>query len=314
MREGCFDELAERAPGTTGEDDLGSVDGCVAQAANAALAAVRPAYRDVLLLRDVHGLDTPALAAVADIGESDVEHLLYRARAEFASAFATLPAGSPLPGESRARGVRRLRRAGAAARDADARAPATRAPARAGASPGRLAPRSQRRLTRAAGTACGAHHRPQEPRGGGLVERLVEVAALRRLHAGRAAALAACTRPRSRAASATRSSKRSTPRRGEPDAAGVAVVDEDRRRGRSADGGSSTGRRCPSGRTSRSSGSTEISVCSAAWRAPRRSPPASSSRSSGGSNQRACVAEAPRRQVERHDVERRVRPGSSRRW
>ena len=63
MREGCFDELAKRAPGTTGEDDLGSVDGCVAQAADAALAAVRPAYRDVLLLRDVHGLDTPALAA-----------------------------------------------------------------------------------------------------------------------------------------------------------------------------------------------------------------------------------------------------------
>jgi len=55
MRESCFDELSRRAPGTTGEDDLGSVDGCVAQAANAALAAVRPAYRDVLLLRDVHG-------------------------------------------------------------------------------------------------------------------------------------------------------------------------------------------------------------------------------------------------------------------
>ena len=91
MREGCFDELAKRAPGTTGEDDLGSVDGCVAQAANAALAAVRPAYRDVLLLRDVHGLDASALAAVADIGESDVEHLLYRARAEFATAFTTLP-------------------------------------------------------------------------------------------------------------------------------------------------------------------------------------------------------------------------------
>jgi DNA-directed RNA polymerase specialized sigma24 family protein len=92
MREGCFDELAKRAPGVTGEDDLGSVEGCVAQAANAALTVVRPAYRDVLLLRDVHGLDSPALAVVADTGESDLEHLLYRARAEFASAFATLPA------------------------------------------------------------------------------------------------------------------------------------------------------------------------------------------------------------------------------
>ena len=36
----------------------------------------------------------------------------------------------------------------------------------------------------------------------------------------------------------------------DPDAAGVAVVDEDRRAARSAGGRSSTGRRCPSGRTS----------------------------------------------------------------
>ena len=60
MREGCFDELARRAPGTTGEDDLEQRRATAsAQAADAALAAVRPAYRDLLLLRDVHGLDAP---------------------------------------------------------------------------------------------------------------------------------------------------------------------------------------------------------------------------------------------------------------
>jgi DNA-directed RNA polymerase specialized sigma24 family protein len=92
MRESCFDELSRRAPGTTGEDDLASVDDCVAAAADAALTAVRPAHRDVLLLRDVHGLGRTALGAVTDMGRDDLEHQLYRARAEFASAFAQLPA------------------------------------------------------------------------------------------------------------------------------------------------------------------------------------------------------------------------------
>jgi DNA-directed RNA polymerase specialized sigma24 family protein len=92
VREGCFDELARRAPGTKGEDDLASVDDCVAAAADAALTAVRPAHRDLLLLRDVHGLGTPALCAVTDMGEDDLEQQLYRGRAEFASLFAQLPA------------------------------------------------------------------------------------------------------------------------------------------------------------------------------------------------------------------------------
>jgi DNA-directed RNA polymerase specialized sigma24 family protein len=92
IREGCFDELARRAPGTTGEDDLSRVENCVEHAADAALAAVRPAHRDLLLLRDVHGLDVPVLAGVTDMGAADLEHQLYRARVEFASAFATLPA------------------------------------------------------------------------------------------------------------------------------------------------------------------------------------------------------------------------------
>ena len=92
VREGCFDELARRVPGTKGEDDLASIDDCVAAAADSALTTVRPAHRDLLLLRDVHGLGAPALSAVTDMGEDDLEHQLYRARAEFASAFAQLPA------------------------------------------------------------------------------------------------------------------------------------------------------------------------------------------------------------------------------
>lgn len=92
VRESCFDELAGRAPATTGEDDLASVDDCVAYAADAALTAVRPAHRDLLLLRDVHGLHTEALCSVTDMSEADLEHQLYRAREEFASAFAKLPA------------------------------------------------------------------------------------------------------------------------------------------------------------------------------------------------------------------------------
>lgn len=92
VREGCFDELARRAPATTGEDDLASVDGCVAAAADSALTAVRPAHRDLLLLRDVHGLDTAALSDVTDMAGADLEHQLFRARAEFARVFAELPA------------------------------------------------------------------------------------------------------------------------------------------------------------------------------------------------------------------------------
>jgi RNA polymerase sigma-70 factor (ECF subfamily) len=92
VREQCFDELARRAPGATGDDDFGSMGDCVELAADAALAALRPAYRDLLLLRDVHGLDSQLLCAVTDMGEADVQNQLYRARAEFASAFAALPA------------------------------------------------------------------------------------------------------------------------------------------------------------------------------------------------------------------------------
>lgn len=92
VRESCFDELAQRAPATTGEADLASVDGCVAAAADAALTVVRPAHRDLLLLRDVHGLGAEELAAVTDMSDADVEQQLYRARAEFATAFAELPA------------------------------------------------------------------------------------------------------------------------------------------------------------------------------------------------------------------------------
>jgi DNA-directed RNA polymerase specialized sigma24 family protein len=86
LRERCFDELARRAPAGP-EDGLERTGDCVALAAGAALATMRPAYRDLLLLRDVQGLDGALLCVVTDTSEADVENQLYRARAEFASAY-----------------------------------------------------------------------------------------------------------------------------------------------------------------------------------------------------------------------------------
>jgi DNA-directed RNA polymerase specialized sigma24 family protein len=96
VRERCFDELARRAPAGA-EDNLEGTGDCVAFAADTALAAVRPAHRDLLLLRDVHGLDIPVLCAVTDMSERDVENQLYRARAEFATAYVSLPAPDRCP-------------------------------------------------------------------------------------------------------------------------------------------------------------------------------------------------------------------------
>jgi DNA-directed RNA polymerase specialized sigma24 family protein len=90
VRERCFDELAHRG-GVSAEDDLDGTGDCVALAADAALTALRPAHRDLLLLRDVHGLDTALVCAITDMSEADAENQLYRARAEFAAAYAALP-------------------------------------------------------------------------------------------------------------------------------------------------------------------------------------------------------------------------------
>ncbi len=96
VRERCFDELAQRAPASA-EDDLEGTGDCVAQAADRALGALRPAHRDLLLLRDVHGFDTALLCAVTDMSEADVENQLYRARAEFAGAYAAQRAPERCP-------------------------------------------------------------------------------------------------------------------------------------------------------------------------------------------------------------------------
>ncbi len=96
MREHCFDELARRAPSGP-EDTLDGTGDCVALAADAALAAVRPAYRDLLLLSDVHGLDSALLSVLTDMSEADVGNQLYRARAEFASAYAAQRAPERCP-------------------------------------------------------------------------------------------------------------------------------------------------------------------------------------------------------------------------
>jgi hypothetical protein len=66
-------------------------------AADETLAALRPAYRDLLLLRDVHGLSGPVLETVTDMSESDLQNQLYRARSEFAGTFAAAPAPDRCP-------------------------------------------------------------------------------------------------------------------------------------------------------------------------------------------------------------------------
>jgi DNA-directed RNA polymerase specialized sigma24 family protein len=97
VREACFDELVRRRPAVTAEDDLDGGRDCVAIAADDALAAIRPAYRDLLLLRDVHGLPEPLLEAVTDMSAADLDNQLYRARAEFAGAFTAQPAPDRCP-------------------------------------------------------------------------------------------------------------------------------------------------------------------------------------------------------------------------
>ena len=102
-----------------------------------------------------------------------------------------------------------------------------------------------------------------------LVEHLVEVAALRALHARRAAvgARAALEHARRVLDPALEGVEAAL---GDADAAGVAVVDEDRRSARSGSGCSSRARRCPSGRTSptaaaaRSSSARRRGACRAA--------------------------------------------------
>ena len=169
VREHCFDELARRAPAGP-EDSLAGTGDCVADAAVAALSALRPAYRDLLLLRDVHGLDYPLLGAMTDMSEADLLHQLYRAREEFAGRVRRAAgAGALQRAPSRMRGLRR------------ARTPAQLAAARA--APPRPAGRARSGAHGAAGGAATSGHRRQQARGCALVEHLVEVAALRRLHA-----------------------------------------------------------------------------------------------------------------------------------
>jgi DNA-directed RNA polymerase specialized sigma24 family protein len=97
VREECFEELVRRGPAVTAEDDLDGGRDCVAMAADEALAALRPAHRDLLLLQDVHGLAGPLLEAVTDMSAADLQNQLFRARAEFAAAFAGQPPPARCP-------------------------------------------------------------------------------------------------------------------------------------------------------------------------------------------------------------------------
>jgi DNA-directed RNA polymerase specialized sigma24 family protein len=91
VREQCFDELARRGPAASAQGDLEGTGDCVALAAQMALAALRPAYRDLLLLSDVHGLDSALLCGLTDMSATDLQNQLYRARTEFARAYSALP-------------------------------------------------------------------------------------------------------------------------------------------------------------------------------------------------------------------------------
>jgi hypothetical protein len=117
----------------------------------------------------------------------------------------------------------------------------------------------------------GVEHPPQECQGAGLVERLVQVAALRALHAGGTAALAGAAGEQLRGVLGPPVEGLETPL-GDADAARVAVVDEDRRPPGLEVEGWSRARRCPSGRTSPSSGRSAIRECSAAWSEPEEAP------------------------------------------
>ncbi|MDX6618815.1 MAG: hypothetical protein QOK36_1201 [Gaiellales bacterium] len=97
VREQCFDELLRRGPGVTAEGDLEGGRDCVAVAADEALAALRPAYRDLLLLQDVHGLAGPLLETVTDMSAADLRNQLYRARVEFGGAYAAQAAPARCP-------------------------------------------------------------------------------------------------------------------------------------------------------------------------------------------------------------------------
>ena len=176
-----------------------------------------------------------------------------------------------------------------------------------------------------------------------LGERFVEVAALGRLHARGAPCAAGALGDQAVGVAAELLEAQERGAR-DPDAAGVAVVDEDRRPPRSGGGGWWRARRYPSGRTSRSAAAPRSGRARRRAARPAPSPPClgfavcspvsprlpSSGRCSGApgsststssvsafsasgrsesgssSNHRACVEKLVCGQVERHEVDLRV--------
>ena len=129
-----------------------------------------------------------------------------------------------------------------------------------------------------------------------------------RLHARGAAARARALRRSARCASRAQLLEARERGARDADAAGVPVVDEDRRSARSAGGGWSTGRRCPSGRTSRSAAAPR-SARARSRAARRAAPPAGPSSASCRRVElepQRLRGEARRRQVERDEVDLRV--------
>jgi len=96
--------LARAAPDTAPDPERSFADREVAEALEAAIAALEPEYREVLLLRDVEGLSAAEVAEVTGISVAAVKSRLHRARmtvrervAPLLAPAVTVPAEGPGP-------------------------------------------------------------------------------------------------------------------------------------------------------------------------------------------------------------------------
>lgn len=85
-------EGAQAVPATGPLPDEATESRELAQALDAALAALEPTYREVLVLRDVEGLTAPEVATVLGIGVDAVKSRLHRARVAVRDRLAPLVA------------------------------------------------------------------------------------------------------------------------------------------------------------------------------------------------------------------------------
>ena len=210
-----------------------------------------------------------SLAALARVlAVAVVANRRAEAAADLAALAAVTPPGLP-PDCARAAAVAAANGARTAAcfdlpaRHGRGRRRARGRPGAAGGPPFVARARARAGLSPVSGTGSAGEQGVEDGRGPGLVERLVAVAALGRLHAGGAARVAGAVAEHG-------PGRPQPPRRGpvpafgEPGAARVRVVDEDRGQARCPGGVLWTGRRRPTGRRSPPAGAVPMAACSAA--------------------------------------------------